>query len=200
MRLLQSLTVPFAALTGCFLWISSLVAGWAANWMVLNRLPAAIAQSRRIRRFLGEEMAANLADLVNHHLSGVAGYVCLGLLLGLLPFVSVFAGIPVEVRHVTLAGASLAYDVSSLAWNGGIPWREVAWAGLGLLATGLLNFGVSFSLGLWLALRARYVDTHGRRKLIWALRSELQRDPARFLWRHEIETRPAARGTQSGAV
>ena len=46
---------------------------------------------------------------VKHHLSGVAGYACLGLLLGLLPFVSVFVGIPVEVRHITLASASLAY-------------------------------------------------------------------------------------------
>ncbi|HXB71988.1 MAG TPA: hypothetical protein VNY05_27375 [Candidatus Acidoferrales bacterium] len=95
----QSLTIPYAALTGCFLWLSSLFAGWTANWMVLNRLPAAIAQSRRIRGGLGEESAVELAHLVEHHLSGVAGYVCLGLMLGLLPFVSVFAGVPLEVRH-----------------------------------------------------------------------------------------------------
>ena len=49
MHLLRSWTIPFAALTGCFLWLSSLFAGWTANWMVRNRLPAAIAQSRRIR-------------------------------------------------------------------------------------------------------------------------------------------------------
>jgi site-specific recombinase len=36
-----------------------------------------------------------MAQFVKHHLSGVAGYVCLGLLMGLLPFVSVFAGLPV---------------------------------------------------------------------------------------------------------
>jgi len=27
----RSLTIPFAALTGCFLWLSSLVAGWTAK-------------------------------------------------------------------------------------------------------------------------------------------------------------------------
>jgi site-specific recombinase len=197
MHLLRSLTIPFAALTGCFLWISSLFAGWTENWMVLNRLPSAIAQSRRIRRSLGEGTAAGLADLMNHHFSGVAGYVCLGLLLGLLPFVSVFAGIPVEVRHITLASASLAYDVSSLASSGSTPWGEIVWAGLGVLATGLLNFSVSFSLGLWLALRARYLDTTGRRKLIVALRSEFRRNPARFLWRHEAEPRPVTGGADS---
>ncbi|HXB71987.1 MAG TPA: hypothetical protein VNY05_27370 [Candidatus Acidoferrales bacterium] len=91
---------------------------------------------------------------------------------------------------ITLASASLAYDVSSLAWGGALPWPDVWWAGCGLLATGLLNFSVSFALGLWLALRARNVDTRGRRKLIVALWNEFRRHPARFLWRHELETRP----------
>jgi site-specific recombinase len=180
----RSFTIPFAALTGCFLWLSSLVAGWTGNWMVLNRLPAGIAQSRRIRSSAGAGRAEELGRLVEHHLSGVAGYVCLGLLLGLLPFVGVFAGAPLEVRHITLAGASLAYDVSSLGWRSPLPWSGIGWAGLGLVATGLLNFSVSFALGLWLALRARNVDTGGRKELIVALWSELRKHPARFLWRH----------------
>ncbi|MGA2115127.1 MAG: hypothetical protein ABSH56_10315 [Bryobacteraceae bacterium] len=184
----RSFTIPFAALTGCFLWLSSLVAGWTGNWMVLNRLPAGIARSRRIRSSLGAGRAEELGRLVEHHLSGVAGYVCLGLLLGLLPFVGVFAGAPLEVRHITLAGASLAYDVSSLGERSPLPWSDIGWAGLGLAATGLLNFSVSFALGLWLALRARNVDTGGRRELIAALWNELRKHPARFLWRHEIET------------
>jgi site-specific recombinase len=188
MHLLRSLTIPYAALTGCFLWISSLFAGWTANWMVLNRLPEAIARSQRIRRWLGEGEAVKMAGLVHHHFSGAAGYACLGLLLGLLPFVSVFAGMPVEVRHITLASASLAYAVRSLIWSGGLSWGEVVWAALGLLATGLLNFGVSFSLGLWLALRARYVGAPGRRRLVELLWKEIRQNPARFLWRHESET------------
>jgi site-specific recombinase len=185
MHLLRSLTIPFAALTGCFLWISSLAAGWTANWMALNRLPAALAQSRRLRGSLGAEGAVELAQIVEHHFSGIVGYVCLGLLLGLLPFVSVFAGVPVEVRHITLAGASLAYDVSALAWYGLLRWHDVMWALLGLAATGVLNLSVSFALGLWLALRARNLDTRGRRKLVGVLWRELRRHPARFLWRYD---------------
>jgi site-specific recombinase len=188
MHPLRSWTIPFAALTGCFLWISSLFAGWTANWMVVNRLPAAIAQNRRIRRTLGEDTAVNLAALVKHHLSGVAGYVCLGLLLGLLPFVSVFAGIGLEVRHITLASASMAYDVSSLVWYRALPWSEVGWAVIGLAATGVLNFSVSFALGMWLAVRARNLDTNGRKLLIVALWNQFRRNPSRFLWRHEGES------------
>jgi site-specific recombinase len=187
MHLWRSLTIPFAALTGCFLWLSSLVAGWTANWMVVNRLPEAISQNRAVRGAVGEWMAQRLGRAVQHHLSGVAGYFCLGMLLGLVPFMSVFAGIPIEVRHITLAGASLAYDVSALAWNRAMPWADTGWAVLGLAATGLLNFGVSFALGLWLALRARNLDAKRRLELLGALWTEARRHPARFLWRHEPE-------------
>lgn len=192
MHLFRSFTILFAALTGCFLWCSSLVAGWTANWMVLNRLPAAIAQSRRVQRVLGGERAARAAKLVEHHFSGVVGYLSLGLMLGLLPFVGVFAGIPLEVRHVTLASASLAYDVSSLACQGKIPWPDLGWAALGLAATGVLNFAVSFALGLWLALRARNLGPKGRRRLVVALWREFRRHPSRFLWRHEAGAKTLA--------
>ncbi len=185
MHLWRSFTIPFAALTGCLLWFSSLVAGWTANWMVLHRLPAAMAQSRRLRRFLGAGPAVELSRIVEHHFSGVIGYICLGVLLGLLPFIGVFAGIPLEVRHVTLASASLAYAVSSLAWSGAAPWRDIFWALCGLAATGILNFGVSFALGLWLAMRARNLDPSGRRKLVAALWREFWRRPDRFFWRFE---------------
>jgi site-specific recombinase len=183
---LRSLTIAFAALTGCFLWLSSLVAGWTANWMVLNNFPEAISQSRRIRASIGIEQAMKLSKFVKRHFSGVAGYTCLGLLLGLLPFVSVFVGVPVEVRHITLASASLAYDVSSLAWSGPLPWPAMCWAGLGLLATGVLNFSVSFTLGLWLALNARNLDTKSRRKLLAELWNEFRHHPTRFLWNHDL--------------
>ena len=179
----HSWTILFAALTGAFLWVSSLAAGWTANWLALHRLPVAIAQSRRLRRSFGNEGALELARIVEHHCSGVIGYTCLGVLLGLIPFVSVFAGIPLEVRHITLAGASLAYAASSLAWTGALPWNELAWAMAGLAATGVMNFGVSFALGLWLAIRARNLDTNGRRRFVSALWRELRRDPARFIWR-----------------
>ncbi len=186
MNLWRSLTIPYAALTGCFLCLSSLFAGWTANWMMVNHLPEAIAQNRRIPRLFGPNSALRGAQFVRNHLSGVAGYTCLGLLMGLLPFVSVFAGIPVEVRHITLASASLAYDVSSLVRNGALDWSDLCWAAAGLAATGVLNFSVSFALGLWLAVRATDLDTHGRKRLVVALWNEFRRYPSRFLWRHDF--------------
>jgi site-specific recombinase len=92
----------------------------------------------------------------------------------------------VEVRHITLASASLGYDVSSLVRGSALPRGDLIWAVGGLAATGLLNFSVSFALGLWLAVRATDLDISGRKRLISALWSEFWRHPSRFLWRHEL--------------
>jgi site-specific recombinase len=191
MNLLRSLTIPYAALTGCFLWLSSLFAGWTANWMMLNHLPEAMAQSRRLSRMLGPNKAARVAQFMKHHLSGMAGYMCLGLLLGLLPFISVFAGIPLEVRHITLASATLSYAVSSLVVSGPLAWRDVCWAGAGLAATGILNFSVSFALGLWLAVNATNLDIRGRKRLLFVLWDQFRKHPTRFLWRHKFDAKTA---------
>jgi len=78
--------------------------------------------------------------------------------------------------------------VSSLARSGDLRWTDLCWAGGGLAATGLLNFSVSFSLGLWLAVRATDVDTRGRRTLVVALWNEFRRQPTRFLWRQDFAT------------
>jgi site-specific recombinase len=183
MRLLQSWTIPFATLTGCFLWISSLAAGWTGNWVVLNRLPTAVLQSRRLGRFLSPATRARIASVLEEDLSGAAGYACLGLLFGLLPFIGVFAGAPIEVRHITLASASLTYDIRALIWFGHLSASVLIWALLGLVATGLLNFNVSFALGLFLAMRAKNLGLSGRRTLARALFTELRRDPAAFFWK-----------------
>ena len=56
-------TIPFATLTGCFLWMSSLAAGWTGNWVVLNRLPTAVLQSRRLGRILSPAKRGRIASL-----------------------------------------------------------------------------------------------------------------------------------------
>jgi len=111
---------------------------------------------------------------VEHHFSGVAGYVVLGLLLGFLPVAFAFAGLPVEVRHVTLNAASLA-----LCAVQDVPrWGDIAWGLVSIVIIGVCNFGVSFHLALKTAMRARGVT--GFHELSW-LGREFLKDPWTFL-------------------
>jgi site-specific recombinase len=178
----ESLTVVFATTTGISLWLASLAAGWAANWSTFRHLPEAIRRDDRIRRAFGRRGAARIGDFTEEHFGGIAGYVTLGMLLGFLPvLLDRFFGIGLEVRHITLQAASVAFCWLPLLDVGLLGWREVSWSLAGIALTGVLNFTVSFALALRTAMRARDLRP-GERKALWRelLRSIATR-PGRFL-------------------
>lgn len=178
---LHSWTLVFAAATGVLLWLSSLAAGWAANWSAYRRLPEALTQSRRIRALFGMDRAEALGRFVHRHISGFIGYLALGFLLIFVPMAFAFAGIHLEVRHVTLQAASLALASASLWIQGTLSWLDVLWGLAGVALIGVLNFTVSFALALWTALRARGFDGRNSRRLWWGILRALNREPGRFL-------------------
>jgi len=179
-----SLTIPFAVLTGVFLWLASLAAGFAANWSAYRGLPEALATHRGLRNAVGASGAARIARLASQHLSGIVGYLALGILLGFVPvLLDKFVGVPIEVRHVTLSAASLALAAGSLYGTAGFHWGDVAWGGVGILVIAACNLGVSFALALRTAMRARDLG-HPERVRLWAaIRAAFAADPRRFLWR-----------------
>jgi site-specific recombinase len=174
-------TLMFAAVTGVFLWLSSLAAGWAANWSAYRCLPEAVARSHRFRGLVGGRRTAALGRFVHRHLPGFAGYLALGGLLVFGPMAFAFAGIHLEVRHVTLQAASLALASASLWAQGALPWIDVAWGLLGVALIGAVNFAVSFALALGTALRARDLSGRASRSLWWGILKTLNRQPGRFL-------------------
>lgn len=174
-------TLFYGAFTGVLLWLSSLVSGWTANWSAYRRLPEAVSGSHRLQEWLGARTTAAVGAFLGRHLSGFASYLALGLLLGFTPLVATFAGIHLEVRHVTLQAASLALATASLWLQGALPWNEVLWGLLGVALIGALNFGVSFGLALWTALRARDLDVRATFRLLLELLLAFNRAPGRFL-------------------
>lgn len=177
-----SWTLLFAAVTGVFLWLSSLASGLAANWSAYRRLPEAVGRSPLLLRLLGPARAHVISALLAEHFPGVFGYVVLGLLLGFMPRLLDFAGLPLDVRHVTLSAASLGFGASRTLWAGGWDWLAFAWGLAGVGCIGVLNFGVSFALSLRLAVQARGLDGRAQRKLLGELWRALLTTPGRFLW------------------
>lgn len=177
-----SWSLPFAALTGVFLWLSSLAAGWAANWSAFRRLPEAVAVSPRLRRTLGRERAEALGGFLARHFDGLFGYLVLGFLLGFVPvLMSKFAGIGLGIRHITLQSAAWALDTTSLLQAGEAPAAEVLWSLAAIPLIGLLNFGVSFALALRTATRARGLGAVARKALWRAIFRAFVRNPWRFI-------------------
>ncbi|HEX7837939.1 MAG TPA: hypothetical protein VF469_10780 [Kofleriaceae bacterium] len=179
---LGSGTLPFAALTGVLLWISSLAAGWFENWIVYRRLPEAI-EHHRIGKRVGRPRMAQIARFIEREAAGFGGSIALGFLLGMIPAFAKFFGLPIDVRHITLSTGSLTLALSSIGIGGpGADWNAVLWAAAGIALIGLLNFGVSFALALVVALRARDVPRGEAKTLPGAVLHRFLRRPLEFFY------------------
>ncbi|MEY8878069.1 MAG: site-specific recombinase [Leptothrix sp. (in: b-proteobacteria)] len=173
-------TAAFAAFTGVLLFASSLIAGWVENGFVLHRLDSAIAWNPHFVRLLGSERAMRWSIWWRANISGLAANVSLGLLLGLVPALATFFGLPIEVRHVTLGTGQIAAALGTL---GPSVLRDSAfwWCVAAIPVTGALNLLVSFVLAFRVALRSRSLLLRERGRLYAALRERLRTQPRSFL-------------------
>jgi site-specific recombinase len=173
-------TLAFAAFTGVLLFLSSLVAGWWENWFVFHRLDSAIAHNPRIVRWLGRARAQRWSHWWRGNISGLAANCSLGMMLGLVPTLAAFFGLPIEVRHVTLSAGQIAAALGTLGVS---VLHEPAfwWCVAAVPLTGMLNVLVSFTLAFRLALRSRGLQVRDRGRLYAALRRRLRVAPSSFV-------------------
>jgi site-specific recombinase len=173
-------TLAFAAFTGTLLFASSLVAGWVENWFVWHRLDSALQWNPAARRWLGVARATRWAAWWRENISGLAANVSLGFMLGVVPALAAFFGLPIEVRHVTLSTGQIAAALGTLGLQA-LHTPGFWWCVAAIPLTGLLNVGVSFVLALRVALRSRGVQVSERGRLLRALGQRLVRHPRQFL-------------------
>ncbi len=190
----RSGTLLFAALTGVYLWVSSMADGWTANWSAYRQFPQALADSPRVQRILRPARARRLGAILDRHIGGMAGNLTLGFLMGFTPVLFAFMGLGLQVRHVTLSSASLGLAVGAQIADHHLRFRPFAWAMLGIVGIGALNFGVSFLLALRVAARARGLDAEQRQAVWRAVLQSFRERPSRFLWA------PGKRAAAAGPV
>lgn len=174
-------TPIYAAATGVLLWLSSLIAGWADNWFALHRVHDVMAYDRRMRHLFGARGAARWAGFWQRNISGIAGNVSLGLMLGLGPAIVSFFGPHVEVRHVTLSAGQVGSAIGALGWD--VVHTQAFWLAIaGTALTGALNVGVSFALAFDVALRSRNLRRGDRKALALGVRRRIWQRPATLFW------------------
>jgi site-specific recombinase len=173
-------TALFAAFTGVLLFASSLIAGWVENWFVWHRLDSAIAYNPRIVMALGAARSQRWGRYWRANISGYASNISLGLMLGLVPAIALFFGLPIEVRHVTLSTGQLAAAAAAQGWEV-LQHSPFWWCVAGIVATGVLNLSVSFFLALKVALRSRGIRMVDRSRIRRAIFRRLRTNPGAFV-------------------
>ena len=178
---LVSMTPIYAAMTGVGLWFTSLLGALADNWFALHRLKIGISQSPRLNFLFNPSGARRIADFLDKHLAGLVSNIGLGFFLGILPVLGNVTGLPLDIRHVTIASGQLAAALFTL---GPEMWHEDAvwWAAAGVASVGIINVAVSFWLALFVAIRARDVTAVERRAIYRAVRIRMLKKPLSFLF------------------
>lgn len=174
---LTTLTLPYAALTGALLWGSSACASWFENWTVYRRVPEALLRSRRLQRWIGEKGARRTSEIFSHQVLSTASSITLGVLLAVVPMAGKFSGLPLDVRHVTLSTGALTF---AIATPNDITHHAILMAAIGIALIGILNFGVSFAISLFFAVRARGVNREWMVLLFKSVVSRFIRRPLEF--------------------
>lgn len=185
----ESLTIPYAALTGVILWVSSICAGWGENWFVYRRLPETITQSPVLRSVFGVKRAAKFSRWIVHNVSAIGGNISLGFFLAFTSVAGRFFGLPLGVAHVTLSTCALTFAFCA---KDQISGKELTFAIISIVLIGLLNFGVSFVAALFTALKARQVKKARLRALKIALAAKFRKNALDFFfpWSKEPVTPP----------
>ena len=172
-------TLLWAAFTGGLLFVASLMAGWAENWFVLHRLESAMRYNPRITAALGNARADRWAHFLRDNISGLASNIALGFMLGMIPPITDFLGLQLDVRHVTLSAGQLAAAAAALGMD---VWRLPAfwWCVTAIPLIGLLNLGVSFYCAFRLAAQAHSVGSTDRKRIRAAIWLRLRQRPGSF--------------------
>ncbi len=174
------LTPIYAAMTGVFLWLSSVCAGWISNWFVFHELPAAIEYNKNLRNVLGWQRTKSISAYLRKNIASLGGNISLGFLLGMTSKVAAFFGVVIEARHVTLSTGTIALAASVLGPSV-VGTKMFAFAVAGIIVAGILNVTVSFGIALWIAGRSQRLKKAQSRILYRRIVAAFLHKPWRFL-------------------
>lgn len=168
----------YAGVAGVCLFLSGLIAGYFDNLATYNRIPQRIKQLLWARRFFGETRLINFANYVEQNLGALASNFLFGMMLGSAWGIGMLLGLPIDIRHIAFSSAYLGY--AAAAYDFAPPLLPFIWACVGVAGIGLVNLSVSFSLALFVALRARGVTFSQGRQLMRGLTRRLLTQPRDF--------------------
>ena len=151
-----SLAIPHAAVAGVCLFLAGLIAGYYDNLSVHHQVGARLRQHPFLVKTMSVERLDKVSRYIENNLGSLASNFWFGVMLGSMGTIGYFLGLPLDIRHITFSSVNFAQSMYSLGSSAGIGTLIIAF--LGVLLIGMTNLLVSFSLALFVALKARGVS------------------------------------------
>ncbi len=165
----------YAVLTGVFLMLSGLIAGFVENKMNYDRLPARIKNSLAFKQLFGVKRTIKFSIYIENNISNLAGNFSLGFFLGTASFFGLILGLPIDIRHVTFVFGNIGIAFQSLGST--LPFNWQIWHFVfGVFGVATINVIFSFGLSMLVAVRSRGIkfgETPGLfRHVLWTMLKE----------------------------
>ena len=144
-------TLFYAAIAGVWLFCSGIIAGFFDNRANYLDLRKRLSVHPLLMKIMPKQLRICFANYMHVHYGSLAGNFFFGILLGVTGYIGYLLDLPLDIRHVAFSSANLGYaaissNMSVFSFILGL---------LSVLLIGLINLWVSFTLALWVALRAR---------------------------------------------
>jgi len=186
--------LPHAALAGVFLFLSGVLTGYFDNKASYARLAQRVARLPWLQRGIGAARAVRIGTYVEANLGGLLGNFLFGCMLGTAGTVGLILGLPIDIRHIAFSSANLGYALAGTGFS--LPWPVFLWSLLGVMLIGAVNLLVSFSLALWMAMRARGIAWSDVEGLGRHLRVRLLASPLAFFTSSGLQRERPAESAQ----
>jgi site-specific recombinase len=176
---LRSLVWLYAAFTGFFLFLSGIISGYYDNKVVYEQIPQRIRHHPHLQKMLPEKILSAFANYMNHNMGSLLGNLALGFFLGTATFIGEILGWYYDIRHITISSGYFSIGVFEI--HSILPWWEIAVVFIGVMGVGFVNFVVSFSLALYVALKSRNVSVKDYTNLVATILRYFFRYPMDFI-------------------
>src|SRR5450432_1578273 len=153
----HSLSLLYACNTGFFLFFSGIIAGYVQNKIRYGMIGERLKNHPWWRFGVSHEKRMGFAGFFERNAGAIIGNIALGFMLGMSSLVSKFLGFPFDIRHITISAGNVSIAIYGLGIRN-IPFIYLITIFFGVIAIGLLNFIVSFSLAFIVAVKSRGVQ------------------------------------------
>lgn len=169
-----------AAIAGVFLFLSGIISGSVSNRNKHQQVYYRIEEHPFLKMTFGVAKTKRFANWIENNWPGVISNFWFGVFMGSTASVGAFLGLDLDIRHITFVSGNLALGLYGSGFH--LTQTMLFWGIVGIGVIGFVNFIVSFSLSLGLALRSRNIPLTEIRFLNKAIWTYFQKQPAAFFF------------------
>lgn len=175
---LHSLAVFHAGIAGVFLFFSGMISGYYDNKSVYNKIPQRIKIHKGMIRIFGQKRTEGFSNYIDNNLGSLAGNFFLGIFLGTMGTIGIILGLPLDIQHITFACGN--FGLAFVSVGSQLTSHQIVMSVAGIFSIGLMNFLVSFSLAIFVAIKSRKVTFKQSRRLFGILFLRFLKRPHHF--------------------